>query len=298
VNSAPVDRTIRVLDFLTTHPGQAFLHSELSRRIGISKATAHAILSSLTAAGYVVRDSETRQYSPGPALVPLGSVALRSLPAVTAATEQARLLADELDVQCVVMWSTADEMVILAHAGIPRVSGFAGQAGQRLPLIPPLGTAQMAWADDGKVAGWLDRLGQISPEARQPYVETLEQVRRRGNAVGYSVDAYQRLSQLYEAAADDVRSPEVAAQLQTTLAELGRDHYLEDGSERELRPTFLSTPIFDRDGRMALALSLLLDDRFTTDDVPRFVKPLIRAATSVTQSIDGRRPDVSARSSR
>jgi DNA-binding IclR family transcriptional regulator len=298
MNSPPVERTIRVLDFLTTHPGQAFSHSELSRRVGISKATAHSILTSLTEAGYLLRNNDTRQYSLGPALIPLGSVALRSLPAVTAATTQAKLLAEELDVQCVVVWSTAEEMVILAHAGIPRVSGFAGQAGQRLPLVPPMGTAQMAWATDDEVNAWFGRLGQpITDDLQQHYRDALSEVRRRGYAVGYSVDAYQRLSELYVRANGEIHSPDVAAELQDTLNMLGQEQYLDGNSNSGLRPTFASAPIFDHQGNMILALSLLLDDRFTSTELPRFVKPMMRAAATVTESIDGRRPNIPVTSS-
>jgi DNA-binding IclR family transcriptional regulator len=292
MNSPPVERTIRVLDFLTTHPGQAFSHSELSRRVGISKATAHSILTSLTEAGYLLRNNDTRQYSLGPALIPLGSVALRSLPAVTATTTQAKLLAEELDVQCVVVWSTAEEMVILAHAGIPRVSGFAGQAGQRLPLVPPMGTAQMAWATDNEINAWFGRLGQpITDDLQQHYRDALSEVRRRGYAVGYSVDAYQRLSDIYANANGEIHSPEVAAQLREALDMLGQELYLDGESHSGLRPSFLSAPIFDHQGHMILALSLLLDDRFTSTELQRFVRPMMRAAATVTESIDGRRPN-------
>jgi DNA-binding IclR family transcriptional regulator len=293
MKSPPVERTIRVLDFLTTHPGQAFSHAELSRRVGISKATAHSILTSLAEAGYLVRSNDTRQYSLGPALIPLGSVALRSLPAVTTATAQAKLLAEELDVQCVVVWSTAEEMVILAHAGIPRVSGFAGQAGQRLPLVPPMGTAQMAWASDEEINAWFTRLVQpITDEMQQRYHDLLGEVRRRGYAVGYSVGAYERFSQLYENADVEMHSPDMAAELRETLKVLGHEQYLQGGSDPALRPRFVSAPIFDHEGRVILALSLLLDDRFSSGELPRFVRPVMRAAATVTESIDGRRPNV------
>jgi DNA-binding IclR family transcriptional regulator len=293
MKSPPVERTIRVLDFLTTHPGQVFSHSDLSRRVGISKATAHSILTSLTEAGYLVRDPDTRLYSLGPAVIPVGTVAQQSLPVVARATEQAQLLFEELDVQCAVVWNSDDEIIIVAHAGIPRVSGFSGQAGQRLPLIPPMGGAQMAWATAEQIEAWLARYPeQPSDEMRAHHLDILARCRQRGYAVGYSAEAYDRYSKLYQAPDAEMHRDDVVTQLRATLLALAREGYPEPDDDTGLRPRFISAPIFDRAGRTVLSLSLLLDDRFTAEDVPRLARPLMRATSAVTASISGRRPDV------
>jgi DNA-binding IclR family transcriptional regulator len=95
----------------------------------------------------------------------------------------------------------------------------------------------------------------------------------------------------------EIHSPDVAAELQDTLNMLGQEQYLQDEADSGLRPTFASAPIFDHQGNMILALSLLLDDRFTSTELPRFVKPMMRAAATVTESIDGRRPNAPITSS-
>ena len=41
------------LDFLAAHPTESFTLSELSRRLGINGASAHAVLTELTEAGYL-----------------------------------------------------------------------------------------------------------------------------------------------------------------------------------------------------------------------------------------------------
>lgn len=78
MGSPAVARAVQVLDFLTTHPGRGFTLSELSRRLRISKATAHGILTTLTDRALVQRNPDTNEYRLGPALVPMGSVAERS----------------------------------------------------------------------------------------------------------------------------------------------------------------------------------------------------------------------------
>src|SRR6516165_107682 len=92
-----VERAIEILDFLTTHPGRGFTLSELSRRLGISKATTHAILARLTDRALLARNPDTLEYRLGPALVPMGSVAERSFPALTQAKREAERLAVEHD---------------------------------------------------------------------------------------------------------------------------------------------------------------------------------------------------------
>src|SRR4029077_3188795 len=118
MGSPSVDRAVQILDFLTTHPGRGFTLSELSRRLRISKATAHAILTTLTARSLLLRNPTTNEYRLGPSLVSMGAVAERSFPALTYARREAAGLAAEFDTECVVIVATGDELLIVGRAGI------------------------------------------------------------------------------------------------------------------------------------------------------------------------------------
>ena len=63
------DRVVRVLDFLAAHPDDRFTLSELARRLELNKATAHALLVTLTDSGYLLRHPTDMTYSLGPALI-------------------------------------------------------------------------------------------------------------------------------------------------------------------------------------------------------------------------------------
>jgi DNA-binding IclR family transcriptional regulator len=73
--SAPVERVVRLLDFLVARRGQRFGLSELARDLDLSKPTCLAILTELVAGGYLVRKPRTVTYGFGPALVAAGRAA-------------------------------------------------------------------------------------------------------------------------------------------------------------------------------------------------------------------------------
>jgi DNA-binding IclR family transcriptional regulator len=70
--SPPTDRVVATVSLLAARPDQPLSLAELTRRLGVNKSTGHAILASLVAAGWVLRDPTRKTYRLGPALVALG----------------------------------------------------------------------------------------------------------------------------------------------------------------------------------------------------------------------------------
>ncbi|MDQ1374283.1 MAG: hypothetical protein QOJ09_1621, partial [Actinomycetota bacterium] len=85
-------RAIGVLDFLAAHPGEGFTLSELARRLDLNKATAHALLATLTDAGYLLRHPTRLTFQLGPALIALGASAQGQFEAADFAREEMRAL--------------------------------------------------------------------------------------------------------------------------------------------------------------------------------------------------------------
>src|SRR5690349_23879600 len=90
--SPPTERVIAILDFLAAHPHDRFGVSELARRLGLSKPTCLGIVTTLTEAGYLVRDSRDKTYRLGPSLITLGHKAQESMRVSPAAREELRRL--------------------------------------------------------------------------------------------------------------------------------------------------------------------------------------------------------------
>lgn len=292
MGSPSVERAVQILDFLTTHPGRGFTLSELSRRLRISKATAHAILNSLTDRALVLRNPDTNEYRLGPALVPMGAVAERGFPALTLAEAEAAQLAEELDVECVIVMASGDEMLILGRAGVPGPLSVTAHEGQRLPLAPPLGTIVLAWTGDGAVEAWLDRLGpELTEPEREHHRAAVEAIRRRGYAVGIRVPELQDLAEIYRNS--DLSTPEGRRDMGRALAALARaEIYLPvvDDGPPEAELNSVAAPVFGPDGALLFALALMTGGAHHVRDLPALSRALLRAAGRVMTAVDGRHP--------
>ena len=74
-----VERAADVLNAFTELDGATAGVTELSERLGLSKAVVHRILASLRDRGFVALDERTRRYSLGPASLALGLAYLQQI---------------------------------------------------------------------------------------------------------------------------------------------------------------------------------------------------------------------------
>jgi DNA-binding IclR family transcriptional regulator len=267
--------------------------SELARQLDLSKGTIHAILGSLEEKGYVAREAGGRGFTLGSGLVPLGAIAERAFPAIAAAKREAQRLADRFDAECVVSAPTDGEILIVSHAGVQRALGVTAEDGQRIPLVPPMGSVFMAWAPGEQVRGWLARIESDGPADEDRYKDELNRVRERGYAIAYAVDAIKRLNDLYNDAGAELHTRGPQRRLSEIFSALGRERYLA-GAEGE--PTrsivYLAAPVFDPVGQLVCSIALLPGERYDETDVPELSAELLRSAATVMRETSGRRPDV------
>ncbi|MER3452150.1 MAG: IclR family transcriptional regulator, partial [Acidimicrobiia bacterium] len=160
------ERTIAIVEFLASEPERPFSLSELARRLGLNKATAHAVLGALVDAGWLLRHPVDKTYTLGPALVGIGTAAAgRHRTMVEFAEPEMHRLSEELGLQCFASAVVGEEILILARVGATTPLGVTVPVGQRLPLVPPLGTVFMAWAPEAEIDAWLHRLGPSATAA-------------------------------------------------------------------------------------------------------------------------------------
>lgn len=289
--SPSVDRAIQILDFLTTHPGRGFTLAEISRRLGISRATAHAVVTTLTGRTLLLRDPASGEYRLGPALIPMGSVARRSFPAFAHSLHEAERLAEEFDAQCVVMVATGAELLIVGHAGLAGPLSLQPIEGQRHTLSPPVGFTVLAWAEEDVVEDWLQRLGsEFTDEERQHFRAAIAAIRRRGYAVGLRVARLVDLFDIY--ARVDLHTLEGRREINAAMAALARDAGFVpalDDLPQEAEISAVSAPVFGPDGTFLCALALVPEGR-TVSDLPMVAGAVLRATGRVMSAIDGRRP--------
>ena len=91
-----------MLNLLGASPGRPLGLTEVARRIGISKGSAHALVTTLVEAGYLVRHPADKTYALGPAVVALGrAAAATELRALDFARPAMQRLSEDLGLQCV-----------------------------------------------------------------------------------------------------------------------------------------------------------------------------------------------------
>jgi DNA-binding IclR family transcriptional regulator len=154
--SNPAERVVRVLEALRAHPDDGLRFADVARAAAVSQATCHAILASLTDAGYVARDEATKTYSLGPALVPLAAGASRTLRVGQIVRPALDKLATRIGFACSVAEAVGDAITVVAVAAPPGVDPLL-PIGASVPFAPPYGAIHVAWSDDAAIDAWIAR---------------------------------------------------------------------------------------------------------------------------------------------
>ena len=274
-----------VLNLLAAHPARRYTLSEIARDLKLNKATLHAILGALTAGGYLVRDPGGKTYALGPAVVALGNSATTTYPAAETAQPEMQALADELGLDCVASANISDEIVILARAGIPRPFGVYVQPGQRLPLVPPLGTVFVAWSDGDTIERWLAKLGPATKKSTVDHFrKAVGSVRTRGYSVGLEASARPRRA----------RTAAAGGSLEDELRTVRLEEYalLDIDRSQSYLVNHIGAPAFGPDGEVSIALFLIgFTGPIPGTQLERDAQRLLQAAARVTKAIHGRAPD-------
>jgi DNA-binding IclR family transcriptional regulator len=284
------ERTVDVLNLLAAHAGRPLGLSEIARRVGISKGSAHALVTTLVSTGYLVRHPADKTYVLGAAVVALGrAAAATEFGALDFARPAMERLTDDLGLQCLASAAIGDEIVILGKAGATVPLGLSVEIGQRIPLVPPLGTVFVAWSTPAEIDGWLRRLGATAGEedlAR--YRDAVATVRQRGYSVALEADARARLGRALAALGPDAGTAALRRQVLDLVADLGHEEYIlgELTGAAAFHVNHLAAPVVDADGRVVLALTLLgFTDQLAAVDVAPLGQRLIAEAGSVSDAL-------------
>ncbi|MSO78499.1 MAG: MarR family transcriptional regulator [Acidimicrobiia bacterium] len=292
--SAPTARVVRVLEALRLAPDGGLRYAELAQTADVSQATCHAILATLTDAGYVVRDPASKAYSLGPALLGLGDAAARAFPEVQLARVELDALASETGLRCHAAKVVDDAITVVAVAGAAEVDDPI-RPGTRIPFAPPFGAIHVAWSSPHIIEQWIRRAPSASFTAARLH-DVVEDHRRTRVAVAPYTPASARLRELLgELAADEVPD-DVRDRTIELLGAIDRLDYTSDdltGSE-PLAVNTLTAPVFDRHGKVAFAIGLhVAEPELPADRIEALASALVSAADRMTELIGGRVPSSS-----
>lgn len=280
VASPPTARTIDVVEFLA-HRRQPCSFSSIVRELGLSQATAHAILRTLTDRGWVSRDPADKTFSVGPALTTLAARAPAARPLADAARAAAADLWRELGCATSVIERTGDSLRIIAfHGG----TGPAGVPSDPIPFTPPFGVAFAAWAPEPDRSAWVGRGAGGDEALRHRLDDALLRTRARGYDVDWTTPALSQTAQLLSRLErDGVPSPvgEIIDQLLVECVTNGV--LLEEDSTSEPRPVAtIGAPVFGPGGQVALLVAAHPLTALRRDEVASIGQRLIRATAGLS----------------
>jgi DNA-binding IclR family transcriptional regulator len=249
--SPPTERVIAIMRLLSGEPERTFTLAELSRSLGISRATGHAILATLASHRWVLRHEQPAGYSCGPAL---GAMAR-----TTAGGEFGELLhqlSDRIGAQVFLARRDGSVLAVTDSVG-ESVAAPPITTGLRMPLVAPFGRDYVAWAGTASIEAWLEGIGTPSPQLRRRLTAVLAQVRERGYVVERLSREYVRVYTALHALAADGEPDPITARLAGAFADLTLVDYLpgelDDGAIHQIAT--VSAPIVDADGVVTMSVT-------------------------------------------
>jgi len=279
-----------ILNFMAATPGETFSLSELVQHLGVNFASCHAVLSVLTKEGFLERHPKHKTYSLGPALVAVGHAALESHPTIDIARDDAREIANQLDLEVLLTARTGGDLIALARAGRYVAPNASLRVGQRVPMIPPLGAPFMAWAPRDQVDRWL---ASEPPQVAAQHREVLAVVRERGFAVTVQTPVQSQLGEVVANLSAMPRADELRHRMTNLIGELGQKVYhlgrMDPAARYEVG--LLSAPIFNAQGQVAYTLSLLgFREPLSPAEIETYAGKLIDCCLLTMRKSKGRMP--------
>ena len=293
--SPPTDRVVRILDFLAVRHDERFGVSELARRVGLSKPTCLGIVTSLVAAGYLVRDPDDKSYRLGPSLITLGHKAQESMRVSPAAREQLRRLSARFDVTAALS-AVIDDRITLLDLAVPPGARPGVDVGQSYPFAPPVGLMFVLW-DDTALRAWLTKEPTIRLRTN---TDRLDRVIGECRGDGYLVERLtpggRRLYSLLAGMSSDLPD-ELRALLGELVSDIGERVYLRSergtaGQGRGARSdiSVISAPVYDHYQRQTMVASMHIGKSLTDSEIRERARALVATADAVTAQLGGVKP--------
>ncbi len=185
-----VERAADLLNAFTELDGANAGVTELSERLGLSKAVVHRILASLRARGFIDLDEQTRRYSLGPASLALGLTYLQQIDVLGVARSVLRELSDKTNETATLSIRRGDVRMYVDQVTPPREVKMTVQLGHPYPLHAG-GSSKAFLAHlpaahiDEYLAGPLEALGENTITDPVLLRRNLGEIRKRGYAASF-----------------------------------------------------------------------------------------------------------------
>jgi DNA-binding IclR family transcriptional regulator len=249
-------RVLDVIELLAGAGEERLRFSDVVRKLGLTQATAHAILTTLCERGWVNRDPIDKTFSLGPALAAVAARVETARPLAHSARTAALNLADEFGYPTSVVERIGDVLVIAAFEDAGQRSG--GAPGERIRYAPPFGVAFAAWDTPEEQRAWIERSAATNDVLTRRLEKVLARTRERGFDVDCTTPALTQAAHVMgtlpsDGLPDHVR--EITDQLLTEFSTIG--FLSDDATGRQAQPVAtIAAPVFDPRGRVAMIVAV------------------------------------------
>ena len=248
--SPPTERVVAIMELLASQPARGFTLAEITRELSISRATGHAIMSTLTSRDWVVR-AASGAYSWGPGIASLSAPAGEL-------THHGILqsLAESIGAQVFLARREASSIVVIDSAG-ETASGVHVERGLRMPLVAPFGRDYLAWSSTAAQRTWLAGVGKPTNPMSRRMSLVFNEIRERGYVIERLSREYIRVYTALRALGAEGEPDAITVRLARALADLTViDILAAELAEPGLHNiATISAPVFDADGIVTMSIS-------------------------------------------
>jgi DNA-binding IclR family transcriptional regulator len=274
-----------VVELLAGFGNERLRFSDVVRRLGLTQATTHAILTTLCARGWASRDPVDKTFSLGPALAAMTARMDTARPLAHTARSAALQLAEEFGYAASVVERFGDSLVITAFEDAGHQSG--GAPGDRIRYAPPFGVAFAAWDTDDQQQAWIQRSAATNSALARRLDEVLARTRERGFDVDCTTPALTRAAQVVGTLPSDGLPAHVREITDQLLAEFTTIGYLsDDDAPRQAQPVAtIAAPVFDHHGRVAMIVAVHPLQDLARKRIDAIGRRLVEATTNLPRRI-------------
>jgi DNA-binding IclR family transcriptional regulator len=280
--SAPTARALDVIELLARAGETRLRYSDIVRELGLTQATAHAILTTLCERGWADRDPIDKSFALGPALAVVAASVDTARPLTSAARSAALAVHRDVGYPASVVERIGDTLVITAIEGSDSPHA-AGIPGDRIPYAPPFGVAFAAWDTPDEQRAWIGRAAATDHAVERRLHRILARTRERGFDIDWTTPVLAQHAHVVNTLRGDGLPSHVRQILEQLLAEFATIGFLsDDDPAREDQPIFtIAAPVFDHRQRVALIVSVHPLCALTTTQIEAIGARLIRATTAI-----------------
>lgn len=182
---------MRILTLLSRYKHKSCSLKDISDLTGTNKTTCLRVLRTLESEDFVRYDSETRKYSLGQFLIPLGNRAMQLNDSVAIVVSELKTVAEETGMTTVLIERLRDDRVIYIASREPAAEvKIAVSVGQKFPIAGPgFGHCFLAYDDESEwkrliEAGLVQYTAHSIVDAKV-FIEQLKQIRMSGYSVSH-----------------------------------------------------------------------------------------------------------------